>query len=241
MEHLFAERDTESWGFLFWGDHWLLRSVVSLLATGAGGTAAGLATPKRADLAGLLSGIPTSVAWLLGAAGLWFAKPEQVYLPGRTGWWIACGALTIVSPLVARGCGVIGGQVRSDNASLFSRPHRLLGIRWFHWLWIWVPLYYLASEFFFSAVLTIRIELAGSGLLSDVARLATGSAAFVMLLGAWKGVALLVSEGQPDQQGQRKFWGVLLYFLVLPGTALLVRTGVLYAVGKLSPQFVPHI
>jgi len=136
---------------LIWGDHWIFRTIGSFACTLWGGFLGGLISRRKGKIIGLISSIPTSIIWLayyiisfsgdIVIGDYYF----EVYttLPLK----IMAFVLTIGSLIV----GYIGGETGEDFSYEFSeyfdkRKFSLLGIKWYHYLWLPLPLHFIILQ-----------------------------------------------------------------------------------------------
>ncbi len=144
------EAPLENWGFLFWGEHWLIRLLWSLAATSVAAFLAGLVARKEGPLIGILSALPTTFVWF-ACIPLWSIGGSL------TGGWnfsdLSLGnkILTLAAPVGAVFCGYFFGRsgqnyAFSASAHFDKRPHTFLGIKWYNHLWVPLVLYAIVLE-----------------------------------------------------------------------------------------------
>lgn len=134
---IFPEEADLYWAIGFWGERFILRTIVSIIGTAFGGFAAGIIAKTKGGICGLLSAIPTSLFWLAVVITLFIAPPESASF----GHWGVSSFLIIISPCIGFYTGIIGHSFRKDYPEIFEfRPRTILGIKWFHWLWLIFPL-----------------------------------------------------------------------------------------------------
>lgn len=126
-----TENPWETWGILFWGDHHVLRFVASIVATVGGAFIAGVIARSRGQLAGALSTTPTAVIW---AVGSYLALTAPGVAIGTKIVGVLAAVATIPAALPAGEAGAKTGIIFGPHFD--SRPGTLLGIKWFHYLWI---------------------------------------------------------------------------------------------------------
>lgn len=135
---IFTEEAGLYWAIGFWGERFILRILVSVIGTAFGGFAAGIIAKTKGRMCGLLSAVPTSLFWLAVVITLFIAPPESASF----GHWGVSLFLIIISPCAGFYTGIIGHSFRKDYPEIFEfRPRTILGIKWFHWLWLIFPLY----------------------------------------------------------------------------------------------------
>ena len=136
-ELIFAS-EAEEWGIGFWGDHNILRVVASVIGSSVGGFAAGCIAKIRGGLWGLLSALPTSLFWVtVGVLVLYRVLEKKISFEITFGTWAVIIILIIASLVVGFYTGIMGQSVRLENPEIFeSKPHIILGIKWYHWFWL---------------------------------------------------------------------------------------------------------
>lgn len=131
-----AEAPFDYWGVALWGEHWRLRGLASLAAAVWGGFIAGLVARRRGALVAVLGATPASVMWGVSAILAW-PVGDGFPLANR----LLPVVLSIAVPFAAYKCGPLGATLGTSLAQHFdTRPRTLLGIPWFHHLWIPLPL-----------------------------------------------------------------------------------------------------
>ena len=127
--------EEELWSLAFWGDHYFLRITASCLGTLFGSFAAGCIAKFRGRLCGVLSALPTSIFWPSMVIVYFACQPDVARM--SFGQWIVIALLTALSPTIGFYGGGLGASVRNSNPQLFeSRRNTVLGVKWFHWLWL---------------------------------------------------------------------------------------------------------
>jgi len=139
-----------TWGFLFWGEHYVARMLWSLVASGFGALLAGIIARRSGGLLGVLSVIPTVVLWCVGIYAWTIginALEELGFESPSLGNKIVSILIPVVSPVIAYWLGDIGGTISEENADRFdSKKHTALGMKWYHWLWVWIPIYVIVVQ-----------------------------------------------------------------------------------------------
>jgi hypothetical protein len=127
------------WNLLQWGDHWMWRAAASLAATVAGTFLAGMIARRHGQTIGILSAVLSTLYWALVAISGWLghiptsATPVDVPL----GYRIVATLLTLVILPIAAAGGREGAAFGRANAEHYdSRRRALLGVRWYHFLWL---------------------------------------------------------------------------------------------------------
>jgi hypothetical protein len=136
-----ATNDIHSnWYLLTWSNHWALRAVTSLLAFAAAGFIAGIVGRQHGALLALAATSPAALVW---AAYLW--NPTGAYI--SIGYRFVAILVLATGPYVAIKTAGAGETTAGDLRSHFdSRPSvSVLGVRWFHFLWIPIYIYGLSA------------------------------------------------------------------------------------------------
>jgi len=134
--------EAEEWGLGFWGEHYLTRILGGLIGVGIGSFVAGCIAKKHGARWGVISALPRIGIWVFVAIfGIHGAI--QGYIIPLTIWpWVTISVLIGLIPFVAYYTGKIGQQARVKNSEFFeNRRSTLLGIKWYHWLWLFVPIH----------------------------------------------------------------------------------------------------
>jgi hypothetical protein len=129
----------EDWTILFWGQHWVWRTVASLVATGAAAFLAGMIARRRGQLVGVVSALPTAAYWAfiayVGWTGHTLASGAPADIP--LGYRIVAVLLALGTLPCAAMCGKEGSAYGHANAEHFdSRRGTLLGVRWYQFVWL---------------------------------------------------------------------------------------------------------
>ena len=131
--------DQREWDVLKWGDHWMWRGIASVAATSAAAFIAGMIARRRGRLIGALSAVPSAIYWALIAYAGWVG-----HIPGTTaatdvplGYRIVAALLALSTVPCGAAFGREGAAYGHANARHFdARRGTLLGIRWYHFLWL---------------------------------------------------------------------------------------------------------
>lgn len=138
---IFSE-EAEYWGVTFWGTHHITRMIGGLIGAWIAGFIAGCIAKDRGGRWGLISALPRVGIWVItGFLGIHGAIQKYI-IPLTIGQWAVIAVLIALIPLVAYYAGKIGQEVRGGNEDFFeSRKGTLLGIKWYHWFWLFFPIY----------------------------------------------------------------------------------------------------
>ena len=153
------ENAEETWGpfLFFWGGHWLLRGIASILAIAWGGFLAGVVAREKGALAAICATLPASLLWgAIGFGGL-LGKPVYSYNISLQNSILAI-ALCLSTPFFAFKAGIRGSSIGQELGLHFdSRPRTLFGIRWFHYLWIPFALNVIALQSAWAFLYALRL------------------------------------------------------------------------------------
>lgn len=141
---------TNTWGVLFWGEHYIIRTIWSLTATVGGAIVGGLIARRRGLMIGLLTSVPTILVWL-SAIVLWVfeidADSEIDYGLMSLGNKVASILIPLLTVPISVMAGGIGEIVAGEHSHHFdARKHSFLGIKWYHHLWVWIVLYFYVIQ-----------------------------------------------------------------------------------------------
>ncbi len=129
------QAEEDSWLLTFWGSHHILRVLASLIGTLFGALAVGCIAKFRGALWGFISTLPICIFWMYIA---FLAGSYELTF----GHWFVVIVLMIVSPIAGLCGGFIGSSIRLATPDFFeSRPGTILGIKWYHWLWLPFPIH----------------------------------------------------------------------------------------------------
>ena len=143
-EHIFVT-EAEEWGIGFWGDHHILRVIASLIGSSIGGFSAGCIAKVRGGIWGLVSALPASLFWVaIGVLALSQFFTENKAFEITFGNWAVIVILVAASLVIGFYTGSLGESVRLGNSEIFEcRPNIILGIKWYHWLWLFTIIHWV--------------------------------------------------------------------------------------------------
>ncbi len=140
------EFKNKEWGVFIWGEHWFLRVVASVISAAWAGFIAGVVARDRGKLLGIAAIFPSWSLWLIVAYTAFTGHVpflndyDAPYI--SLGNKIAIVTLLFVIGPVAWLTGQEGEIVGQQYASHFdSRPRSLLGLKWYHHIWLPLILY----------------------------------------------------------------------------------------------------
>lgn len=140
----FGVNATAEWGWGFWGNHWAWRTVWSAAATYLGAFIAGMIARERGPTIGILSAIPSAIYWGFVAFVGWTGRMD---LDVPLGYKIAASVLVVATLPIGSAGGVAGegyGEVNSQHFD--SRRRCLLGIRWYHFIWLPFVIHFIVAQ-----------------------------------------------------------------------------------------------
>ena len=129
----------EAWGYYWWGEHWAIRTAASWLASYSSGIILGLVARSRGAILGLLSAVLPSAAWgqvalsSLGVVAIPWLHLQDLSIGNK----VAAVVLAVTTVPITIVGGADGATLGSELGPHFdSRRRSLLGIKWFHYLWL---------------------------------------------------------------------------------------------------------
>jgi len=130
-----------SWGFAFWGTHHITRVLAGLIGVGVGSFVAGCIAKDHGGRWGLISALPRVGFWIVVAFSGIHGAIQKHIIPLTIGHWIVIAVLIPLIPLVAYYAGKAAQETRVEHEEFFeNRKGTLLGIKWYHWLWLFFPI-----------------------------------------------------------------------------------------------------
>jgi hypothetical protein len=137
--------ESEQWGIGFWGNHHILRVIASLLGTSIGSFSAGCIAKIRGKFWGMMSAIPTSLFWLVvGVFALSQFFNENNSLEITIVNWAVIVILVVANLVIGYYAGAFGEGVRLKNSDIFEyRTNLILGIKWYHWFWLFTLIHWI--------------------------------------------------------------------------------------------------
>ncbi|HEC66027.1 MAG TPA: hypothetical protein ENI23_12100 [bacterium] len=140
LAFIFRE-EAESWGLAFWGTHHVTRVLAGLIGVGIGSFVAGCIAKDHGGRWGLISALPRIGLWIIVAFLGVHATIQKYIIPLTIGHWIVIAVLIPLIPFVAYYTGKAGQETRVEHEEFFeNRKGTLLGIKWYHWLWLFFPI-----------------------------------------------------------------------------------------------------
>jgi len=139
-----------SWGILLWGEHWFLRALASLLSSACAGFITGVIGREKGNFLAIIVVLPSWIIWVLFE---YSALSGHFPLLNLGDFYVSLGnkifmGLIILAMLpVAWYSGSQGETIGQKNSAYFdSRKHTLLGIKWYHYTWLPIVLYFIVMQ-----------------------------------------------------------------------------------------------
>jgi hypothetical protein len=147
IDYIFSH-DSEDWGFAFWGDHYKIRIISSLIGTIIGSLSAGIISKTKGQICGLITSIPTSIFWLISFLLIYqYGDIQNLQLFN----WFVIATLFLFSPIVGFLFGKFGTSLRQKNPEFFeARKNTVLAIKWYHWIWLLPAISWTGALFTYS-------------------------------------------------------------------------------------------
>jgi hypothetical protein len=129
-----------AWLFL-WGEHWAIRVLASWISAIGAGFIAGMVARQRGQVWAGITALPSTLCWLAIAVIGWMQKvpffPDRFQVETSIGNKLAASLLVLtIIPLACYG-GLAGEEESKAVGEHFdSRRFTLLGIKWYHYLWL---------------------------------------------------------------------------------------------------------
>ncbi len=142
--------DEIDWGALFWGEHWFIRALASLICSAGGGFVTGIIGREKGKILAIITVLPSWLIWvtteyaaLTGYFPFVDVSDDYVSLGNK----ISMGFIILTILPVAWYSGEQGEIVGQEYSMLFdSRKHTLLGIKWYHYFWLPIVLYLIVMQ-----------------------------------------------------------------------------------------------
>jgi len=230
-----AEEARTSWGFLMWGEHWVLRGLTSVSATIWAAFLAGIAARRYGGLAACIGSLPATLVWLTCAVIAW-QRRELFSMEFR----FLATLLPIVIPILAFRIGGRSAGIGQRNGDHFdSRRWTLFGIKWVHYLWIPFLFHIIVIESVWAiirgAVWLVESLAAGVGFSAVLPGISFAAMFWTLILirmGLSRGYLVLAGFRTASKGTGR---AVLKYAVGWPAIAIAIQSGILgvhYLVGR---------
>lgn len=151
LQHRFPDEfKSFNWGLLFWGEHWFLRALASLLSSAWAGFIAGIIGREKGKILAIITVLPSWIIWVIaeyavltGHFPLFNIGDIYVSLGNK----IFMGFIILGMLPVAWYSGEQGEIIGQEYSTYFdSRKHTLLGIKWYHYIWLPIVLYLIVIQ-----------------------------------------------------------------------------------------------
>jgi len=220
--NLFNDYDSDSIanGVLLWGDHWFIRLVVSLICTYWGAFLGGLISRSKGKIIGIITSVPTSILWF---AFLFLSLYGDIEISISLSSKLMSGALIIGSLFAGYLGGEEGQNLSFELAEHFdTRKYSLLGIKWYHYLWIPIPLHLILMQLAW-AVMLILSNWWSYSWMSTLFFIPIYASVYVTVWGCHE--AYLILSGMNDvPQLTKRFTGVLKFGCLFPLLGILLSS-----------------
>jgi len=237
------EMSQQTWGVMLWGEHWFIRTIVSVICTAWGGFLAGIISRNYPKISAIISAMPSWLAWVVlavfsftGISIYQQIDPYSSYVSIGNKIFIVINILCIFP--VAWYSGQVGGHQASFVGDHFdSRPHTLLGIKWYHYLWIPIIFYLISMQasyvgLYFIGWLKVLYKSSSdfsmlTVIVPGIFTAALWATLYIMWLGLSK--AYYILAGYTENLGRgRSFLLVLKYVIIYQVVAVACQTGIEY-------------
>ena len=227
------------WTPMVWGDHWAWRAVWSVVTSFTAGFIAGMIARQRPGRVGALVGAVSVLVWgamaLAGWTGHLPNSPAPLELP--LGYRIVATLLTLVTVPASMAGATAGVPFGAVNGPHFdARRGTLLGVRWYHFVWLPVLLHVYAAEATYAAMYSfgwlVNVWKAGMSFFSFVPFLFLAASYWTLTLmgtGLFKAYEALAGFDQGDSAGaaQPAVWRRVLKFGIgYPALAVIAQTAI---------------
>ena len=229
------ERHSGSVWLFLWGEHWAIRVVASWASAYTAGFIAGLVVRQRGKLWAGIAAAPSTLCWLVIALIGWtqwvpFAT-WNYEVETSIGNKLAASLLVFTTIPFACYGGMAGEEVGQDYGEHFdSRRFTLLGIKWYHYLWLPILIQLLLTQgswaFLYGFEWLRNTWRSGMSLLSVVPWIFTlliWGTLSIMITGAGKCYAVL-SGIEEVPSARSRAWQVFKYGFGYPLGAAVLQT-----------------
>jgi hypothetical protein len=151
LQHRFPDEfKSFNWGLLFWGEHWFLRTLASLLSSAWAGFIAGVIGREKGKILAIITVLPSWIIWVLAeytamTGHFTLLNIDNIYI--SLGNKISMGFIILTMFPVAWYSGRQGEIIGQEYSTYFdSRKHTLLGIKWYHYTWLPIVLYFVVMQ-----------------------------------------------------------------------------------------------
>jgi hypothetical protein len=234
------------WSSVFWGEHWILRPVVSVLAALGGGFVAGAIARRSGRTVAVLGALPAFLIWAWAAISAW--QEELLFMGGSQYFSIGnkLAATVIVVALLpaAAVAGNAGQEIGVQFGQHFdSRPKTLLGVKWYHYIWLPFLIHLILAQISWAGLYAFewlkmvwRSGPSMSSLIPTAFALALWGTFYILLTGVLKAYRVLAGFDETHSKfGAAK--QVLKYGVGAPLLALIMQIGIMFLHAALIRMF----
>jgi len=225
-----------AWTFL-WGEHWAIRVVASWASAAGAGFITGIIARRKGRLLAGIAALPSTLCWLVIALIGWTQKVP--FLENQFEVDISIGnklaASLLVLTIIPFAC--YGGLAGEEAGKMFgehfdSRNYTLLGIKWYHYLWLPIVIQLLLVQTAWACLYAFEwfrnTWRAGMSLLSIVPSLFAVAILWTISItvdGVFRAYKIL-SGVEKVPLGRSRAFQVLKYGLGLPLLAAALQAGI---------------
>lgn len=234
----FPEERQRAAGWIFlWGEHWAIRVVASWASAAGAGFITGIIARRRGRLLAAIAALPATLCWLVIALIGWTQKVpflgNQFEVDFSIGNKLAASLL--VFTIIPFAC--YGGMAGEESGEMFgehfdSRNYTLLGIKWYHYLWLPIVIQLLLVQTAWTSLYAFdwfrNTWRAGMSLISIVPSLfafAILCTISIMVQGAVRAYEILSGIEEVPSARSRAF-RVLKYGFGFPIVAAILQAGI---------------
>jgi len=150
LQHRFPdEMRSATWGIL-WGEHWFLKALASLTSAACAGFVTGLIAREKGKTLAILAVLPSWVFWIIVEYAALTGRFSPLHIDDiyvSLGNTISVGFIILAMFPVAWHLGA-QGEITGQKYSTFfdSRRRTLVGIKWYHYIWLPIVLYLIVLQ-----------------------------------------------------------------------------------------------
>lgn len=224
------------WGSVFWGEHWILRPVASVLAALGGGFLAGAIARRSGRTVAVLGALPAFLLWTWAAISAWreellFTESSQYFSIGNK---LAATIIVVALLPAAAAAGRSGEQMGLQYGQHFDgRPKTLLGVKWYHYIWLPFLIHLILAQISWAGLYAFEwikmVWRAGpsmSSLIPTAFAMALWGTFYILLSGALKAYRVLSGFDQMDSNFAAAKQ-VVKYGVGAPFLAGILQTGIM--------------
>lgn len=150
LQHRFPDEfKSATWGVL-WGEHWFLRALASMISSAWAGFLTGIIAREKGKLLAIIAVLPSWLLWIIfeyAALSGHFPILAIADIYVSLGNKISMGFIILAMFPVAWDSGTQGEIIGREYSTFFDlRKHSLLGIKWYHYIWLPLVLYLIVLQ-----------------------------------------------------------------------------------------------